>query len=170
LSGLELDAFRAGFDDAFWSTVPALEGAVQACLDLVAHGYELVCVSALDAPFAKARLKNLNALGFPIESVIATGNDASIVSPKAQAIASLKPVAFVDDYLPYHQGVLPTVHKALIRREENGSPNVGPVLAEVDSQHLNLREFTDWWIASGTHRSLCAPSQSRQSARYDDAV
>jgi phosphoglycolate phosphatase-like HAD superfamily hydrolase len=156
LTGPELAAFRVRFDEVFWSTVPALEGAVQACQDLVSCGFELVCVSALETTFASARLNNLRTLGFPIESVIATGNDASIMSPKAQAIEKLQPAAFVDDFLPYHRGVLPTVHKALIRREENGSPNVGPELAGVDSQHLDLRAFVQWWLArdeAPSHRS-----------------
>ena len=154
LSGARLATLRASFDEAFWRTVPALEGAVQACHDLVASGYELVCVSALRAEFTQARLQNLKAHGFPIETVVATGNDAAQRSPKAAAIAKLKPVAFVDDFLPYHRGVPATVHRALIRREENGSPNVGPELGNVDSQHLNLKAFAQWWLAGGATESI----------------
>jgi hypothetical protein len=120
---------------------------------LVAGGHELVCVSALREEFAQARLRNLKAHGFPIEIVIATGSDVTQQSPKASAIEKLKPVAFVDDFLPYHRGVPPTVHRALIRREENGSPNVGPELDNVDSQHLNLRAFAQWWLAGGATKS-----------------
>lgn len=153
LSGARLAALRTKFDEEFWSTVPAQEGAVQACHDLVAGGHELVCVSALREEFAQARLANLKAHGFPIEIVIATGSDVTQRSPKASAIEKLRPVAFVDDFLPYHRGVPPTVHKALIRREENGSPNVGPELSNVDSQHLNLKAFAQWWLAGGTAQS-----------------
>lgn len=149
LQGPQLSAFRAAFNDRFWSTVPALEGAVEACNDLVAAGFELVCVSAIETAFSQARMRNLHGLGFPIEKVVATGNQATGISPKASAIEALQPVAFVDDFLPYHRGMPSTVHKALIRREENGSPNVGAELDSVDSQHLNLREFADWWLAGG---------------------
>lgn len=154
LSGDRLAALRRVFDEEFWSTVPALEGAVQACHDLVAGGHELVCVSALRTEFTQARLQNLKAHGFPIEIVVATGNDVTQRSPKASVIEKLKPVAFVDDFLPYHRGVPYEVHKALIRREENGSPNVGSELENVDSQHLNLREFANWWLAGGAAKSL----------------
>lgn len=146
LTGAKLTAFRSQFDDQFWSTVPPLEGAVSACHDLVAAGFELVCVSALDASFADARRRNLLAHGFPITAVIVTDQDASVKSPKAKALEKLKPVAFVDDFLHYHRGLPTDIHKALIRREENGSPNVGAELELVDSQHLNLREFVDWWL------------------------
>lgn len=146
LEGANLTAFRSVFNEQFWSTVPPLEGAVSACHDLIAAGYELVCVSAFDASFTDARRRNLLAHGFPIKDIIATGNDASVKSPKAAALAMLKPVAFVDDFLHYHRGLPKDIHKALIRREENGSPNVGPELAIVDSQHRNLREFVDWWL------------------------
>ncbi|WP_085998766.1 hypothetical protein [Rhodoferax ferrireducens] len=127
---------------------------MQACHDLVVGGYELVCVSALRAEFTQARLQNLKTLGFPIEIVVATGNDVTQLSPKASVIEKLKPVAFVDDFLPYHRGVPHGVHKALIRREENGSPNVGPELENVNSQHLNLREFANWWLAGGAVKSM----------------
>lgn len=146
LEGARLATFRSMFDEQFWSTVPPLDGAVTACHDLVAAGYDLVCVSAFDAVFTDARRRNLLTHGFPIQEIISTGNDASVNSPKAAALATLKPVAFVDDFLHYHRGLPKNIHKALIRREENGSPNVGSELAIVDSQHLNLREFVDWWL------------------------
>lgn len=148
LHGERLATFRAAFDEQFWSTVPAIAGAVEACQRLVDAGYRLVCISAMEGAFAAARRRNLEALGFPIAEVIATSADASQVSPKAVALAKLRAVAFVDDYLPYHRGIMPPVHKALILRESNGSPNVGPELACVDSQHADLGAFTDWWLAT----------------------
>lgn len=148
LQGERLATFRAVFDEQFWSTVPAIAGAVEACQRLVDVGYRLVCVSAMKDDFVAARQRNLEALGFPIAEVIATSSDASHVSPKAVALAKLQAVAFVDDYLPYHRGVMPPVHKALILRESRGSPNIGPELACVDSQHADLGAFTDWWLAT----------------------
>lgn len=148
LQGERLGAFRAAFDEQFWSTIPAIAGAIDACQRLVDVGYRLVCVSAVEAAFAAARRRNLESLGFPIAEVIATSSDASQASPKAAALAKLQAVAFVDDYLPYHRGVMPPVHKALILREPNGSPNTGAELANVDSQHANLAAFTDWWLTT----------------------
>jgi phosphoglycolate phosphatase-like HAD superfamily hydrolase len=140
--------FDACFDHHFWSTVPPLPGAVQACHDLVSAGYDLVCVSALGKPYESARLSNLQELGFPIEQVFATGADSVHKSPKADVLQTLQPAAFVDDYLPFHFGVPDTVHKALIRREEKGSPNVGPELDCVHSQHKTLPEFVEWWTST----------------------
>ena len=140
--------FRSHFDAGFWAEVPALPGAVAACVALAEAGYELVCVSALPPAFAEARLGNLRAHGFPIERVFATGHESSDRSPKADAINALAPLAFVDDYLPYMRGVPPSVHKALVMRGRAGSsPNEGPELADVHSQHADLRDFSDWWLA-----------------------
>lgn len=150
LSGDRLKAFRAVFDFEFWSTVPAIFGAVEACQQLVQAGFELVCVSALHTEFAEARRQNLQALGFPIDTVIATGASASEISPKAAALHRLQPAAFVDDFLPYFRGVHEGVHKALIHRAMNGSPNTWPELANVHSQHLSLSVFADFWIRKCT--------------------
>ncbi len=141
--------FRSHFDEAFWSAVPALAGAVEACERLHAAGYQLVCVSALDAEFEAARLRNLREHGFPIERVVATGNVAGEHSPKAAAIAALAPVAFVDDFLPYFRGVPASVHRALVLRGSNGSPNTGPELALADSLHADLAGFASDWLARG---------------------
>ena len=139
--------FRSHFDDEFWSSVPVIEGAVKACQRLHDAGFDLVCVSALDAEFEAARLRNLRASGFPIERVIATGNAAGIVSPKADAIAALRPEAFVDDYLPYFRGIPGSVHAALVLRAPNGSPNVGGDLALATSVHDDLGDFVDYWLS-----------------------
>lgn len=146
LRGDRLSTFRAAFDEQFWSTVPAIAGAVEACRRLVDAGYRLVCVSAMDAAFAAARQRNLEDLGFPIVEVISTGSEVGRISPKAAALAKLQAVAFVDDYLPYHRGIMPPVHRALILRESNGSPNIGAELGCIDSQHANLKAFADWWL------------------------
>ena len=139
--------FRRHFDEEFWTTVPAIAGAVEACHRLRDAGYDLVCVSALDFEYEAARLRNLRAHGFPIDRVVATGNAEGERSPKADAIETLRPVAFVDDYLPYLRGMPHDVHTALILRAPNGSPNVGPDLALARSVHQDLADFADHWLA-----------------------
>ena len=139
--------FRAAFDEQFWATVPAIAGAVDACHRLRDAGFDLVCVSALEAEFEAARLRNLRELGFPIERVIATGNAAGERSPKADTIAALQPIAFVDDYAAYMRGVPAHVHTALVLRAPNGSPNVGLDLALAKSVHDDLAGFADHWLA-----------------------
>lgn len=147
LSGERKDKFRAVFDDEHWSNVPALPDALEACTLLVDAGFELVCVTAVRNEFADARKRNIDALGLPIQQVIATGKSQRSGSPKAPIIEDLAPAAFVDDYLPYFKGVPSYVHRALVLREPDGSPNVGSDLQLVDSTHVNLIAFAKWWLA-----------------------
>lgn len=143
-----LEHFLSHFDARFWSTVPAMPGAVAACERLAAAGYELVCVSALEKRFERARLRNLRDLGFPIRRVIATGNAPGERSPKADAIAELRPVAFADDFLPFLRALPASVHTALIRGGPNRSPNTGPDLALARSIHDDLAGFVEHWLSA----------------------
>lgn len=145
----ELEQFRAAFDLEFWSTIPAIPGALEACEHLADQGYTLVCVTALDERFADARAQNLCDLGFPISRVITTRSEIDGGSPKAQVIADIQPVAFVDDYAPYLVGLDHKVHLALIVRDPVGSPNVGELLNIPDSMHSDFLAFTSWWLSQG---------------------
>jgi hypothetical protein len=147
LSGAELEHFRSVFDEIFWSRIPAIDGALEGCQILVDAGYELICVTALEARNLKARERNLLDLGFPISRVVATRMEMSEISPKAQTINSQELVAFVDDFSPYFKGVNGSVHKALITRDPDGSPNNSSHVALVDSTHSSLLEFCRWWIS-----------------------
>lgn len=146
LADRALEDFRAHFDEVFWSSIPAVDGALKACELLANNGYDLVCITALDARHALARKQNLLSLGFPITRVITTSLHAPLESPKAAALRELKPLAFVDDFGPYFAGVGPDIHKALVVRDPNGSPNTGEVLALADSHHADLHEFACWWL------------------------
>lgn len=146
LEGEELATFRKGFDAKFWESLPAVAGAVQACDDLAGAGYELVCVTAMESDYESARLRNLRDHGFPISRVIATRSESTGISPKAAALRALEPVAFVDDYLPYMQGIPEDIHTALVLREPNGSPNCGVALERVSSRHADLADFARWWL------------------------
>lgn len=157
VSGERLDQLRRAFDNDFWCSIPAVDGAVEACRLLRSAGHELICVTALPEEFRSARERNLRAHGFPIDLVHATDNVATEASPKADTLNALRPVAFVDDYLPYLRGVEPTIHRALILRGISGSPNVGEDLVHADSQHADLNAFARWWLlnrdrtAKGNH-------------------
>jgi phosphoglycolate phosphatase-like HAD superfamily hydrolase len=138
---------RAQFErPEMWESLPAIAGAVEACHRLHNAGYELVCVTALEARFQPARLRNLKSLGFPIRKVVATGHMEGQRSPKADAIQALRPVAFVDDYIAYMRGVPTEVHTALVLRAPNGSPNVGDELKLARSVHQDLADFADHWL------------------------
>jgi len=51
LEGVDLDKFRASFDQDFWASIPVVSGAVSACEKLCEAGYDLVCVTAMRANF-----------------------------------------------------------------------------------------------------------------------
>ena len=143
LSGKALEQLRKVFDDTFWSTIPAVEGAVEACEQLVRAGYELVCVTALEPRHLGARQRNLRELGFPLSKVIATDiqQNAAGASPKAETLNRLRPDYFVDDYAPYFAGVDEGIHKVLINRDPQGSPNTGALLNLANSRFSDLRAF-----------------------------
>ncbi|MES2188488.1 MAG: HAD family hydrolase [Pseudomonadota bacterium] len=147
LEGKRLEKFRATFDVEFWSTIPPMESAVEACHRLHDHGYDLICVTALREDLTGARLKNLRDHDFPIEKVFATSNVMGKRSPKADILNQLKPAAFVDDYFPYMLGVDRSIHRALVLREPNGSPNTGAEMESVSSKHIDLARFTAQWLS-----------------------
>lgn len=149
LEGKELQRLRDCTDWHFWSTMPALPGAVDACKHLVDMGYELVCVTAIDRKHVDHRFENLINLGFPISHVYATGSDVPSLnkSPKADIVNSLGVEYFVDDFLPYFRGVDHSIKKILIQRASFGSPNDGHELAWVQ-EHDSLPHFVDWLSVS----------------------
>lgn len=147
LSGAKYLHFRAQFDELFWRSIPPHEGALEACLDLQRAGYELVCVSALDNRFLSAREQNLLDIGFPIQHVYCTDGKDGPISPKANVLQELMPIAFVDDYLPYMRQIPLQTHAALITRGTDGSPNQGADLALIDSRHYSLFHFAQWWLS-----------------------
>lgn len=147
LDGDRLAVFRRAFGEEFWSSIPPIPNAVEACHRLVEAGHELICVTALPEEFRQAREHNLRANGFPIDMVHATDNVMTPASPKADTLNALKPIAFVDDYLPYFVGVNATIHRALVMRGAVGSPNSGELLIHTDSQHEDLMAFAEWWTS-----------------------
>ncbi len=146
LSGSQLDIFRNVQDEAFWSSIPAVNGAIEACHLLRNAGYELICVTALHERFRVSRQKNLLDLGFPIDTVLTVEHNDGTVSPKAAVINGLKPLAFVDDYLPYMAGIDTDIHLALIMRDPDKSPNTGSGLDLIHSKHASLVIFAMNWL------------------------
>lgn len=141
LEGEQLEQFRAQFDDTFWSTLPALAGAVEACHRLVDAGYELIAVTAIESQWLRARLNNLQLHGFPILQVIATGGAIPNQSnPKAEFINRIKPVVFIDDYPPFLEGIHTEVHKVLIRPPRSGCPT-SEQMGLFESTHPTLSGF-----------------------------
>lgn len=147
LSYVELQPLRDIMDEMFWSGIPPIEGALQACESLSKAGYQLVCVTALNPRWTQARKTNLQKIGFPISDLVVADNTKGDANPKAELINAMSPEAFLDDYLPYLLGIKSDVHKALVLRDPWGSPNTGLDMANVDSTHGNLAEFTQWWLS-----------------------
>lgn len=142
-----------GFTEETWSTMPALPGAVEACRHLQRMGFRLVCVTALGERWQAARAANLAAHGFELDQVYAVGHSSDtaapgtprpVGNPKLALVRELMPALFVDDHLPYFQGVPKGVWRALIDVRPNGSANHDPQLEPAHSTHTSLAEFTAW--------------------------
>lgn len=142
-----LEHFRRFFDETFWSSLPAMAGAIEACQVLHDAGYELACVTAMEQRFAEARQRNLRKLGFPISRVLAVSGDAACGSPKRGALEQLGAQVLVDDFLPFLVGLPATVHSALIDRNPTSSPNRGPARELLGSSHPDLVSFAQWWVS-----------------------
>lgn len=141
LEGEQLVQFKAQFDEAFWSTLPALPGAIEACHQLVDAGYELIAVTAIDSQWLRARMKNLQLHGFPILQVIATGGAIpDQPNPKAEVINRIRPAVFVDDYPPFLEGIHAEVHKVLIHPPKRECPT-SEILGLLESTHHTLMDF-----------------------------
>lgn len=128
-----------------WSRFPAIPGALEACEALVEAGYSLVCVSALRDDFLAAREANLSDLGFPLSRVWLTGKSLAR-NPKQNALLALNPLAMVDDYLPYLQGLPPGTWRALVKGRPAFNPNGNTDLKPSDSVHHDLVHFARWWL------------------------
>lgn len=148
LDGERLRQLRdRGFTEEAWRTMPGLPGAAEACRMLRKAGYALVCVTALEPRFVQARADNLQALGILVDEVIATGSNESGGNPKAAVLRKLEPCLFVDDCLPYMQGLPPSSWRALIDLRPNGSPNADPALEPPHSRHISLLDAVRCWLA-----------------------
>lgn len=142
LVGPELQHLQSFFNEEFWSSIPAIPGAVEACHALVAAGFDLVCVTALHGRFQYARTSNLQMHGLPFDDVYMTGGSTmSHSNPKLSTLMALQPLAFVDDYEPYFYGVPETMHRAFIANRDHALP-----MDFADSSHADLGSFAKAWL------------------------
>ena len=135
-----------GFTEEVWATMPAMPGAVEACEILQAAGFRLSCLTALRPSMQSARAANLRSLGFQMDEVIAVG-PASEFNPKREELWKRQPGAFVDDLLPFLQGLPTGTWRALIQGRPNKSPNIDTQMEQPDSRHPDLLSFAKMWVA-----------------------
>lgn len=121
LEGDRLEEWNKSSDSEFWSTMPLLSGALEACHRLVEAGHELISVTAAPNEYHSERSHNLR--DFPLTSVYCVGSlierDHQVVSPKAALLNELKPHFFIDDYINYFAGVDPRIQRILINKPVN---------------------------------------------------
>lgn len=149
LQGDDLQKFRQARDEEFWTTMDILPGAIEACNILIDNGFHLVMVTAADHATREFRQRNLIDKGVPIHTVYTVSDEPCEGSPKAAVLNELKPLVFIDDYLPYFKGVDGSITKVLIdrNRECPNNPNMGP-----DRQAINLfRESLHHFATNSIH-------------------
>lgn len=140
--------FWSDFDSDGWTNMPAMPGAVEACRRLVAAGHRLVCVTSMPSHRQAHRLGNLQAEGFPIHEVIATGSKTDkLANPKKEAIEELKPDWFVDDELRKLKG-LSGVNCVLVDPIHPDSPNENQDDTYLAMRVTSLQEFADSLLGS----------------------
>jgi len=135
-----------GLNEEGWASFPAMPGAAQACELLRDAGYDLVCVTALQAQYKAARETNLRELGMGISAVHAVGAPG-LGNPKTAILRQLQPQAFVDDCLPFLQRVPRSIWRALIEGRPHGSPNRDPRCVPPNARYASLLEFAEAWVA-----------------------
>lgn len=130
------------FDQQGWHSMPAMPGAVEACQDLASAGHEIVCVSSMPAHRGPQRLANLQSLGFPIDTMVATGpSGIPGANPKKEAIETLGLDWFVDDELrKLHD--LPGVRCVLVDPGHSDCPNRGQDRSYLEMTVPTLAEFS----------------------------
>lgn len=137
--------FFSHFTADIWESLPALPGAVEACEKLASAGHPLVCVTAMDREFARARHGNLLKHKFPIKQVYATGrNDLGF--SKLPALQALKPIALVDNLALNFAGLDSSVHKAFIFTNAPDEPDHQLDIHKPDSTHGTLLDFANYWL------------------------
>lgn len=138
------ERFFSSLGHEFWSDMPALPGALEACRILVDKGYDLVCVTAMPNRFESSRASNLKRLGFPIQRVFAQERKDGEANPKLHRLSELAPRAFVDDLLENFQGLNSGIHKAWLDAGHIDSPNRPHVEhGWHDAVHPNLLDFAE---------------------------
>lgn len=143
--------YEVGFTDEVWRNLPAMPGAVEACAILRDAGYHLVCVTALESKHKVARAANFQELGFGIREVFAVGTWPE-GNPKASVLNELQPVAFVDDAMPYLQGLPLHTWSALVHHQVDHNPNfTQDWLRKPDSVHTSLLDFAKHWVSVAQH-------------------
>lgn len=158
--GIEEPPVNSSFWQAFneeldmWTRMPAIPGAVEACHEFVAMGFELVCVTSMPEKMAEKRQWNLQDLNFPIERVIACGRkhqendfvpqEQSSKNPKKEAIEKLCPAWFVDDEWRKLKG-FEGINLVMIDPGYSENLNQDATHQELRCVVPNLKSLADWF-------------------------
>lgn len=137
----ERSAVFALFDTHGWSSMPAIEGAIEATQALHNAGCELLCLSSMPPKFVQARAQNLKNLGIPVKEVIGSGRDDRDVNPKAAHLITIQPDIFVDDQLRNFKNVPDTICKIWIDNQYHDSPDIG---LNEDLAHFKFNTLIDF--------------------------
>lgn len=136
----EAREFKQHFSKYAWRDMPAMDGALEACLKLHDQNFELVCVSSVDTSKVDDRLYNLKTLGFPISRFYAAGVHKD-VNPKQDIINELEPVFFADDLALNFEGLKSETKCVLVDTEAFDSPNKLRDIQMVHKKVYSLYEF-----------------------------
>jgi hypothetical protein len=141
LSGQALEQLRGAFDEVFWSSIPAIDGALEACQLLVDAGHELVCVTAISDLHQPARRRSQKRLGFDCD--VMQLREASRRNPKAFALNAL--IALPLWTTLRHIWSRRRNHPQSSYLEDQTVAQTWASVELANSTHGNLSDFAHWW-------------------------
>lgn len=122
LSGQDLEDFHSHNYEDFWRSMPPMPNVIRAVHGLSFLGYNMIAVSAAPIDSSKFRYHNLINLGFLIDDVICVGEGSP--NPKKDIINKLNPEIFIEDHLPYLEGINEHIKLGYIGSGEKHKLNV----------------------------------------------
>jgi phosphoglycolate phosphatase-like HAD superfamily hydrolase len=137
--------FLSHFGEEAWSTMPLLEGVAEGCQLMVDAGFELVCVTSMNAKFGAARKRNFELHNLPISEVYPVKRVGS-ENPKLEVLHRLMPIALADDLMDNFDGLSPDIHSAFIDYRRFDSPSLVSRIVP-DSTPGSLLEFARFLVA-----------------------
>ncbi len=120
----ERNAFEHFFHEKGWSSMKALDGAVEATKILKEMDYSIFVVTRMPKSGQDFRTQNLKELGFSFDAVIGTGHSHNeLHNPKKEYIEALEPQYFVDDLMDNFHGINSRTKFVWLDLERDPTPN-----------------------------------------------
>lgn len=128
-----------------WENMPAISKSLEFVQEISKY-FTVWCLTSMPTQYEKARLKNLQKLGYPIEKVIATSRLGK-ENPKKRFVEELNPMYFMDDLLQNFEGINSELKTELIfldwKNEDSPNSRYNHI-----KPHLTVSNYEDFFSLS----------------------